>query len=91
MAGFELRRVQAGLDPTDWKPMTSVGTGAREIRIHTAQEHRVFYVAHFPEAVHVLHGFEKRGRKTSRHDIEIGRSRYRQLVAARGRNHEVRK
>lgn len=26
-AGFQLSRVQAGLEPTDWKPMTSIGAG----------------------------------------------------------------
>ncbi len=31
--GFELQRVQQGLDPSDWKPMRSVGAGVREIRI----------------------------------------------------------
>jgi phage-related protein len=34
LVGFELRRVQQGLDPDDWKPMTTVGTGVREIRIY---------------------------------------------------------
>jgi phage-related protein len=59
LAGFELRRVQHGLDPTDWKPMTVVGPGVREIRIRTGREHRVFYIAAFQEAVYALHAFEK--------------------------------
>jgi phage-related protein len=42
-AGFQLRRVQQGIDPTDWKPMSVVGPGVREIRIHTKSEHRMFY------------------------------------------------
>jgi phage-related protein len=29
--GFQLDKVQRGLDPDDWKPMTSVGIGVREI------------------------------------------------------------
>lgn len=32
-AGFQLGRVQAGLDPDDWKPFDDVGGGTREIRI----------------------------------------------------------
>jgi len=32
MAGFQLDRVQRGLEPFDWKPMTSIGPGVREIR-----------------------------------------------------------
>jgi len=49
VAGFQLRRVQHGLEPNDWKPMTTVGPGVMEIRIHTGLEYRVFYVAKFTE------------------------------------------
>lgn len=83
LAGFQLRRVQQGLDPTDWKAMRGVGPGVREIRIHTALEHRVLYVASFAEAVYVLHAFEKRSRKAARGDVELGRQRYRALVGQR--------
>ena len=92
VAGFQLRRVQAGLDPIDWKPMPTVGPGVREIRIHSEREDRIFYVAQFAEAVYVLHAFEKRSRKTAPPDIELGRTRYRQLLAERRRRaHEARK
>ena len=83
LAGFQLRRVQKGLDPLDWKAMPAVGPGVREIRVHTALEHRVLYVARFAEAVYVLHAFEKLSRKTDRHDIELGRQRFRALVRLR--------
>jgi phage-related protein len=33
-AGFELYQVQCGHEPSDWKPMPSIGPGVREIRIH---------------------------------------------------------
>lgn len=49
-AGYQLGRVQQGLLSTDWKPMTTVGPGVIEIRVHTRVEHRVFYVAKFEEA-----------------------------------------
>lgn len=49
IAGFQLRRVQKGLEPNDWKPMTAVGGGVKEIRIHTGLEHRVLYLATFAE------------------------------------------
>jgi phage-related protein len=42
-AGFELYAVQRGDNPSDWKPMREVGTGAREIRIHVLGEWRVLY------------------------------------------------
>jgi phage-related protein len=90
-AGFQLRRLQAGLDPIDWTAMPTIGAGAREVRIHVAGAHRVFYVAHFPEAVYVLHAFEKRGRKTARGDVALGRERYRQMLAARRRSREAKK
>jgi phage-related protein len=82
-AGFELRRVQQGLDPDDWKPMASIGPGVREIRIHTGIEHRVFYVATFAEAVYVLPAFEKRTRKTPKRDLDLARERLRALVNRR--------
>lgn len=51
-AGFQLRKVQAGIDPDDWKPFGDVGAGVREIRIKDAQGiYRVMYVAKFEEAV----------------------------------------
>lgn len=36
-SGVELQRVQRGLDPSNWKPMPSVGPGVREIRVKTAE------------------------------------------------------
>ena len=83
LAGFQLRRVQQGLDPLDWKAMPAVGPGVREIRIHTALEHRVLYVAKFADAVYVLHAFEKHTRRTAKHDVELARQRYRALVRQR--------
>ena len=82
--GFQLRKVQQGFDPDDWKPMTAIGPGVWEIRIRTELAHRVFYVATFEEAVYVLHGFEKRTRKTSTQDLQVARDRYRALIQKRG-------
>jgi phage-related protein len=79
LAGFQLRRVQHGLDPDDWKPMQTVGPGVREIRIHVGGAHRVFYVATRPEAIYVLHAFEKKTPKTSAQDLRMGRDRFRAL------------
>ena len=79
LAGFQLRRVQQGLDPDDWKPMQTIGPGAREIRIQIAGAHRVFYVASRPDAIYVLHAFENKTQKTSAHDLRVGRDRFRTL------------
>jgi phage-related protein len=75
-AGAEFFRVQEGKQPTDWKPMPSIGSGVNEIRIHEPHEHRTIYVAKFPEAVYVLHCFEKKTQRTSQRDINIARSAY---------------
>jgi phage-related protein len=83
VAGFQLWRVQRGLEPNDWKPMPSVGLGVQEIRIHTGVEHRLFYVAKFAEAVYVLHAFEKRTRRTSKEDISLAKARFRALINKR--------
>jgi len=86
--GFQLRRVQKGLSPSDWKPMTTVGPGVVEIRIHTTEEYRVFYVAKFTEAVYVLHAFNKQTPKTPQRDIELAQRRYSELLRARSKSRE---
>ncbi len=62
--GMELRQVQNGSMPTDWKPMPGIGAGVYELRVHEAEEWRVIYVAKLSDAVYVLHAFQKKGRKT---------------------------
>ena len=83
IAGFQLRRVQQGLEPNDWKPMTTGGGGVKDIRIHTGLEHRVLYLATFAEGVYVLHAFEKRTQKTPKRDVELARERFRALITKR--------
>lgn len=39
----------------------------------------MFHVATRPEAVYVLHAFEKKTQKTSAHDLRIGRDHFRVL------------
>lgn len=78
-AGFELRAIQNGLEPSDWKPVRAVGPGVRELRIHVRGEWRVLYVAQRIDAVYVLHAFGKKSGKTSRQDIELARRRYKQI------------
>lgn len=44
--GYQLDKVQHGEEPSDWKPMTTVGAGVREIRIRDQSgAFRVIYVA----------------------------------------------
>lgn len=85
-AGYQLRRVQQGLRPNDWKTMTTVGAGVYEIRIHTGAEHRIFYVAKYDDAIFVLHAFEKRTRQTRQADISLARQRLSELLELRRQN-----
>lgn len=81
-AGHELFMVQVGRNPDDWKPMSSVGSGACEIRVRDESgAFRVIYVATFESAVYVLHAFQKKSRKTARHDIDLAKKRYRDAKA----------
>jgi phage-related protein len=73
-----------GVCSKDWIRTTgnrcrTIGPGVREIRIHIAGAHRVFYVASRPEAIYVLHAFEKKTPKTSAHHLRVGRDRFRAL------------
>lgn len=77
-AGHELYMVQVGRNPDDWKPMSTVGAGACEIRVRDETgAFRVIYVARFEDAVYVLHAFQKKARKTSQADVRLARKRYR--------------
>ena len=76
-AGHALRRIQQGLEPSDWKPMISIGHGVREIRItDPAGAFRVIYVARVRGKLHVLHAFQKKTQKTAKRDIELAKARF---------------
>jgi phage-related protein len=81
-AGYQLDRVQRGLDPNNWRPMVSIGPGVHEIRIRDpAGAFRVIYVAAVAEAVYVLHAFHKKTRQTPKRDLDLAGARLRDLVA----------
>lgn len=81
--GYQLERVQDGDEPKDWKAMPSIGAGVSELRVQTGGAFRLIYLARFPEAVYVLHVFQKKSRKTAKSDIELARRRLRTLLAER--------
>ena len=84
-AGYQLRRIQAGLPPANWKPMPSVGAGVQELRLRVRGAFRVIFIARFEEAVYVLHAFQKKSRKTMRLDLEVARARVSRLSIERRR------
>jgi phage-related protein len=79
-AGLQLDRVQRGLDPTDWKPMKSVGQGVREIRIQHEGQYRVIYVASFEERVYVLHAFQKKTQRTGKQDLDAAKRALKEVL-----------
>ena len=51
-AGFNLDFVQRGLEPSNWKPMKTVGPGVKEMRVRDVTgAYRVIYLATRPEAI----------------------------------------
>jgi phage-related protein len=82
-AGYQLDRVQHGLDPVDWKPMKSVGRGVREIRIQQEGQYRVIYVASFEDSVYVLHAFQKKTQKTDKQDLDTARRAFKEIERQR--------
>jgi phage-related protein len=79
-AGVQLHKIQLGLEPSDWKPMTTIGAGVREIRIRDeAGAFRIIYVTKIEDAVYVLHAFQKKTQQTAKRDLDIATARLRQI------------
>ena len=83
IAGRQLRHIQEGKEPVDWRAMSSIGAGVKEIRIHRPNEYRVIYVSQFPEAIFILHAFEKKTQQTAKHDIQVARLGYAEIETRR--------
>jgi phage-related protein len=80
-AGYQLDRVQHGIEPDDFKSMIDVGSGVMEIRIKDESGiYRVLYVAKFQDAVYVLHCFQKKTQRTAKADLDLARKRHAELV-----------
>lgn len=76
-AGYQLDRVQHGLQPDDFKPMPTIGKGVEEIRVRDVSgAYRVIYTARLADAVYVLHAFQKKTQATSKRDIELAKQRF---------------
>jgi phage-related protein len=83
--GFQIDLVQQGIEPEDWKPMTAVGAGVREIRARDATgAYRAIYLAKLADAVYVLHCFQKKTQQTAKADIELARKRLTELMSNQG-------
>ena len=82
--GYQLHRIQQGDDPSDWKPMKSIGQGVKEIRVKVKDQFRVIYIASFSDKVYVLHAFKKKSQKTGKRDLDIAKSRLKAIQLNRG-------
>ncbi len=79
-AGFQLDKVQHGENPDDWKPMPTIGTGVKEIRLRDANgAFRIIYIAQVGDAVSVLHCFQKKTTKTGITDLRLAQQRLKTL------------
>jgi phage-related protein len=79
-AGYQLFQVQIGENPSDWKPMPSIGPGVREIRIRQASgAYRIIYLTTIGDVIHVLHAFQKKTQATTKRDIDLAKARLRQI------------
>ena len=79
--GHELDKVQRGQEPSDWKPMKSIGTGVKEIRIKDEEGiFRVIYLVKHLDLVHVLHAFQKKTQQTSKSELDLAKKRLKQLI-----------
>jgi phage-related protein len=80
-AGHQLDRLQNGYDPDDWKSVSAVGAGVKEIRVRDATgAFRVIYVAKFADAIYVLHCFQKKTQQTRKADLDLAKQRYNELL-----------
>jgi len=83
-AGYQLDKVQRGLQPDNFKPMRAIGRGFEEIRLQDDSGiYRVIYTARLIDVVVVLHAFQKKTQRTSKTDIEIANTRFRELMKDR--------
>jgi phage-related protein len=83
-AGYQLDKVQRGLQPDDFKPMPTIGKGVEEIRIRDdSGSYRVIYTARFADAVFVLHAFQKKTQRTLQRDIAIAKARFSEMMRDR--------
>jgi phage-related protein len=75
--GFSLRQLQVGRRPTSaTRSMASIGAGVFELKEADERTwYRTIYLSKVGNVIFILHCFEKDTRKTDRRDIEVAKSR----------------
>ncbi len=75
--GYQLYLLQDGKDPLKARPLKSVGAGVWELKEQDAAGwYRVAYVLIEKSAIHVLHAFQKKTRKTEKLNLALITARY---------------
>ncbi len=86
--GYALFAAQRGEEYRSVKSLK--GFGGRDVLEivvpHDGNAYRAVYTVRFEDSIYVLHAFEKKTRKTSSHDVQIGRDRFRVLEKLRQRH-----
>jgi phage-related protein len=83
-AGYQLDKMQRGLQPDDFKPTPTIGKSVEDIRIRDDSGiYRVIYTARRADAVFVLHAFQKKTQRTSQRDIANAKARFSEMMRAR--------
>ncbi len=64
--------------------MSSIGPGVHEIRVRDESgTFRVIYLARLPEAVYVIHCFQKKMQRTPKQELDLARRRLTELMRMR--------
>ncbi len=90
--GFQLGRVQQGLDPDNYRPMPTIGVGVREIKLQDSNksQYRLIYIAKFDEAIYVFHIITKKTtQQTSNKDIDIAKKRLSEIIEYRKKSKNI--
>jgi phage-related protein len=80
--GFQLWRLQQGERPSDYRPLSSIGTGVFELRDQDERAwYRVVFLSRINDVIYVLHSFEKKSREIPRKDFEKAKQRLKAVKA----------
>jgi phage-related protein len=84
--GFQLGRVQQGLQPDHYRNMPSIGAGVKEIKLQDEDksQYRLIYIAKFEEAIYAFHVITKKTtEQTDPKDIELASKRLKEIIEFR--------
>jgi phage-related protein len=90
--GFQLGKVQQGLEPDNYRPMPTIGAGVREIKLQddNKSQYRLIYIAKFEEAIYVFHVITKKTtQKTNNRDIDIAKKRLNEIIQHRKKRKNI--